>query len=157
MIRYEWTDVQADVCILHDAIEKKLTGTNQKIGTIIGIHRGGLIPAVMLSHYFDVPMESLKWQTRDQDKFSDIDSLNRILDGCRIGESILVVDEIADSGKTLNDIQKQVNYFNSHALRLVKVYYAVIVQRTACKLDMPIISANLLDSGDWVHFPWEAD
>jgi len=32
---------------------------------IIGITRGGCLPAVMLSHYLDVPMQTLKVSLRD--------------------------------------------------------------------------------------------
>lgn len=155
MIRYDWTDIQADVCILHDKIDQMLSKTGEKIGVIVGVHRGGLIPAVMLSHYFEAPMESIKWQTRDQDKEADVETLHRAMYRCKDTEVVLIVDEIADSGKTLNDIQKQVEEFNSRCTYPVSVYYAVIVQKTACRVDMPIISVNLLDSSDWVHFPWE--
>jgi hypoxanthine phosphoribosyltransferase len=157
MIRYDWTDVEADVRILYDAIKKRLNENNQKIGTIIGIQRGGLIPAVMLSHLFRVEMKSLRWQTRDQSQSIDDDTLTRVLLNCKMDEIVLVVDEIADSGKTLNDIHKQIASFNDRVTYPVIVYYAVIVQRTTCRLDMPIISANLLDSDEWVHFPWESD
>jgi hypoxanthine phosphoribosyltransferase len=34
---------------------------------IVGLTRGGLVPAVMLSHYLDVPMHSLGVSLRDGD------------------------------------------------------------------------------------------
>lgn len=158
MIRYEWTDIHADIHILADKIEDALMRSGKAINAIVGIHRGGLIPAVMLSHLFDLPMKTLEWQTRDQGQVADVAKIRRILFDCPTNEVILIVDEIADSGKTLNDIQEQVNAANACFASLpIEVYYAVIVKRTACRLDMPVLSAHVLDSDEWVHFPWEAD
>ena len=55
---------------------------------IVGITRGGLIPAVMLSHSFDLPMETLGVSFRDNrathhTKFKPID-----------GARYLIVDDI---------------------------------------------------------------
>ena len=157
MIRYNWIDIEDDIRFLCDKIDEVLAKTGQKIGVIVGIQRGGLIPAVMLSHYFEAPMKALKWQTRDQDKEKDTHTLHRVLNSCKAGEVVLIVDEMADSGKTLYDIEEQVDEFNSHHSIPVTVHYAVIVQRSSCCVETPIISANLIDSEDWVHFPWEID
>ena len=43
---------------------RALTVDGFKPELIIGVARGGLVPAVMLSHYLDVPMQSLHWSTR---------------------------------------------------------------------------------------------
>ena len=61
---------------------------------IVGITRGGLIPAVMLSHSFDLPMETLGVSFRDNrathhTKFKPIDDAR-----------YLIVDDINDSGTT---------------------------------------------------------
>jgi|PlaIllAssembly_1097288.scaffolds.fasta_scaffold00015_20 hypoxanthine phosphoribosyltransferase len=158
MIRYEWTDIEADIRILADKIKGELSRSDRKISAIIGIHRGGLVPAVMLSHLLNLPLKTLEWQTRDQGQAADVDGLIRILLDCPSDESLLVIDEIADSGKTLNAIHEQVGFINARfACFPIKVYYGVIVKRTACRLDMPVLSVHVLDSEEWVHFPWEAD
>ena len=35
---------------------------------IVGVTRGGLLPAVHLSHALDIPMITIQWQTRDDTK-----------------------------------------------------------------------------------------
>lgn len=155
MIRYEWIDIQADVNTLCDTIEKMLVGKEQSISSIVGISRGGLIPAVMISHHLNANLEPLKWQTRDQDQERDIDALWRILDKCKQDEVIIVVDEIADTGKTFNSIQYEVINFNKHSSFPVEVIYCTIVQRMLCVSGMTILSVNVIDSDDWVVFPWE--
>lgn len=75
---------------------------------IVGITRGGLLPATMLSHYFDVPCHTLKVSLRD---FAD----NTCESNCWMADDaygygtdkkkILIVDDINDSGATLNWIK----------------------------------------------------
>ena len=38
---------------------------NYKPDVIVGPGRGAYFPGVMLSHYFSVPFEGFRWQTRD--------------------------------------------------------------------------------------------
>jgi len=64
---------------------------------IIGISRGGLIPAQMLSHYYEVPLIPLHISLRDNPlQESDLTALEGIK-----GERPLVVDDICDGGHTL--------------------------------------------------------
>ena len=35
---------------------------------VVGLTRGGLLPAVLISHYLDVPMETLKVSLRDDSR-----------------------------------------------------------------------------------------
>ena len=72
----EWGDIEI-------AIERLATNikiSKKKIGSIRGLVRGGLIPAVMLSHKLNIPF-------MDEDNDSD--------------GYILIVDDICDTGQTL--------------------------------------------------------
>lgn len=66
---------------------------------IVGVSRGGLVPAVMISHYFNIPMHTLSmgesnlWMA--EDAF-----------GYESKKKILVVDDINDTGKTINAIME---------------------------------------------------
>ena len=60
-----------------------------KYKLIIGITRGGLIPAVHLSHYLGIPM--------------DVKIPSDLVSNWK---EILVVDDIVDTGQTLNNTQK---------------------------------------------------
>ena len=48
-------------------IARQISVDNWRPDYIVGITRGGLSAAVMLSHYFDVPMEALKVSLRSSD------------------------------------------------------------------------------------------
>ena len=96
---------------------------------IVGITRGGLIPAVMMSHYTGIKMHTLDVRLRDadhdpehacwmaEDAFGYIDRADRVqeeLDGemqwiCSDPakrKKILIVDDINDTGETFNWIKK---------------------------------------------------
>jgi len=70
---------------------------------IVGIARGGLVPATMLSHYFAKPLMALNYSLRDRMVSPDeeVDAIARKLNE---GKKILLVDDICDSGVTLRKI-----------------------------------------------------
>jgi len=86
---------------------------------IVGIGRGGLLPATLLSHFLKVPMHSLDVSFRDgteqtsnawmaEDAFGYIDENDRKDKkeaSTGTGKNILIVDDINDSGQTLQWIQ----------------------------------------------------
>ena len=44
---------------------RQITNSNWRPDYVVGITRGGLLPAVMISHYFNVPCETLKVSLRN--------------------------------------------------------------------------------------------
>lgn len=159
---------------------------------IVGITRGGLMPAVMISHYFKVPCETLKVSLRDggepesnlwmaedalgypkQERFIENDrDIGAILDAAgdllEQGDSyknILIVDDINDSGATINWIM---NDWPSSCLPddpsweevwNNNVKFAVIVDNLSsnCKVKMDFTGMEINKSEEdvWVEFPYE--
>lgn len=72
--------------------------SGKKYDRVVAVMRGGLIPGVCVSHALNLPLESLQWSTRD---FPDADIFNLTM---RSDDRILLVDDICDSGKTLQTI-----------------------------------------------------
>ena len=72
---------------------------------IVGLTRGGLVPAAMLSHYLDVPMHTLKVSLRD-DNSGPESNLWMAEDAYGVNDAepknILIVDDINDSGASIN-------------------------------------------------------
>lgn len=131
---------------------------------IVGITRGGLLPAVMISHYFKVPMHSLGVSLRDN---ADIGSESNLwmAEDAFDGKNILIVDDINDSGSTLNWIMSdwpngclphddQWNMIWNHNVR-----FAVVVDNLASKcrvrMDYFGIEINKEENNVWVDFPYE--
>jgi hypoxanthine phosphoribosyltransferase len=144
---------------------------------IVGLTRGGLVPANMLSQYLDVPMETLKVSFRDdatnpesnlwmaEDAFGYNDAT---VDGdpprSQRGKNILVVDDINDSGATLNWIREdwRSSCFPNDP-RWDKIWgnnvrVAVMVNNEASDfkgVDYAGLNINKLEEPIWCTFPWE--
>ena len=99
-----------------------LKQTNKDFKGVYGIPRGGLILAVMLSHKLDLPL---------------------IMSKDELDESSIIIDDIADTGKTLLDFTEYESYvvtIHEHEQSLIKPDYSV------------------LDKGDkWIVYPWETE
>jgi len=73
---------------------------------IVGISRGGLIPAVMLSHLFNVPMVPVVWATRDfvEEDHERVTQVRDLVLGDE--KDVLIVDDICDTGHTFETFQE---------------------------------------------------
>ena len=150
---------------------------------VVGLTRGGLTPAVMISHYFNVPCEILKVSLRDggepesnlwmaEDAFGytskEVDFFEgnpmELLNEGRAKE-ILIVDDINDSGATINWIMED---WPSGCLPDDPVWkevwnnnvrFAVLVDNLASqcnsKMDYVGMEINKAENDVWVDFPWE--
>ena len=147
---------------------------------VVGITRGGLLPAVMISHYFDVPCETLKVSLRDggstehntwmaEDAFGYVNLQDRELTEGEISSSenrknILIVDDINDSGATINWIME--DWQNCIPTSPVwdsiwnyNVKFAVVVDNVASdcdvKMDFCGCEINKAENDTWIDFPYE--
>jgi hypoxanthine phosphoribosyltransferase len=82
--------------------------SNWRPDYIVGLTRGGLIPAVMISHYFDIPMYALHVTSKPETNESNLWMAEDAF-GYEYGKpevtarkKILIVDDINDTGKTIN-------------------------------------------------------
>ena len=149
---------------------------------IVGITRGGCLPAVMLSHYLDVPMHTLKVSLRDhedtesncwmaEDAFGhtnleqpfDEDPMTLLNNG--LFKDILIVDDMNDSGATINWIMKDWGsscfpgdpswdeVWNGN------VKFAVLFDNLASKCSVPMDfigeEINKAENDIWIDFPYE--
>ena len=128
---------------------------NKKPDLIIGLGRGGLVPAVMLSHHLEVPMEALMWQTRDGD-FRSLNHLHDalVLHSYREGERILIVDDINDTGRAMLDITKIVEERAQLNNWTYTYETAVLFERDTSAFKADYVAEQLEDDR-WIQFPWE--
>ena len=135
---------------------------------VVGLTRGGLVPAVMLSHYLDVPMETLKVSLRDGGENGCESNLWMAEDafGHEMDEpkKILIVDDINDSGATLNWIREDwpSGCFPTNpkwdTVWGNNVRTAVLINNEASDfktVDYVGMSINKLEEPIWCVFPWE--
>jgi len=146
---------------------------------IVGITRGGLLPALMMSHYFNVPLHTLNVSLRDntnigpesnlwmaEDAFGyDSNPETSIKSNADLKKKILIVDDINDSGATLNWIMKDwqsgclPNQNDWNYIWNNNVKFAVIVDNLASKCDVKMdfvgMEVNKAEKDVWVDFPYE--
>lgn len=174
---------------IHNII-RAMAQDNFRPDYIVGITRGGLIPATMLSHYLDVPMHTLNISFRDNDvgpesnlwmaeeAYGYIPTEERTdaefevthlpvagdTSDPKKRKKILIVDDINDSGRTLNWIKDDWQSGclpNNSAWNQVwnnNVRFAVMVNNTASEfkdVDYFGTEINKLETPAWIVFPWE--
>jgi hypoxanthine phosphoribosyltransferase len=71
---------------------------------VAGLARGGLQPALMLSHYYDAALVALNVSLRDNKVDHGHDSLDTLKADVTAGKRVLIVDDICDSGHTLKAV-----------------------------------------------------
>ncbi len=114
-----WEDVYA----LLDKIHEQCRG---KIDYVTGIPRGGTILAIMYSHRFDI--QYMEYTSNHY-------------------PNLLIIDDIADSGKTIFDMRGTM--FNPK--------FATLHYKTTSVTKPEYYAQEIADDFGWVVYPWEKD
>jgi len=115
---------------------------------IVGLTRGGLVPAVSLSHRYNAKLYCLNISLRDGKASSAGFDWRRL----EKYENILIVDDINDSGATLWEVANQI-----YGRMIAKPKFATLVSKETSEFDNLIFGdkINKTEEDDWVVFPWE--
>jgi len=112
VIEYTYDEFEQDINALY---EDFAADPDNYPDLIIGVSRGGLIPATRLSHRLGIPMRCLHYNTRDHAEYSTymttsfLDEMKFIYNMVASGKRVVIVEDIIDSGKTIAAIQKTYN------------------------------------------------
>ena len=153
-----YTDKQIG-SMIHDII-CQLVKDYWKPDYIVGLTRGGLIPAVKISHYLGIRMETLTVSLRDD---GECESNCWMAEDAYNGMKILIVDDINDSGATLEWIKIDwacSAYKNDpkwDGIWNESVRFATLIDNDASPLEVNYIgeSINKAENDVWIVFPWE--
>ena len=130
---------------------------------VVGIQRGGLIPAVQLSHYFNCPMGSVDLSLRDKKttyNYDDQQIAKQIFMYQNHYNRILLVDDICDSGATLDTLFKtEISSGLPLSLGLYeRIKTAVLhnnIGQDLFNVDYYHKEINKLENDIWLVYPWE--
>ena len=115
---------------------------------IISINRGGCIPGVYLSHYFQKPHNIIDIKSLKANSLKDFSLLTNTL---KKNKSVLVIDDINDSGKTFDIVKKIFSSSNN------EIRFAALINNVSSKTKIDF-HGQLIDKRDnpvWYVFPWE--
>jgi hypoxanthine phosphoribosyltransferase len=120
---------------------------------IIGVGRGGLVPAVYLSHATGLPTLSCDLSSQVKD-FAD-DVLVRLAGRTHAGERLLFVDDINDSGRTIGLLRDRLTAAGAVP---GAVRFATLLDNIASaqRVDYRARTLDRTVTKDWFVFPWEA-
>lgn len=174
-----WQDVQRQV----QEIVRQMHLDGWMPDYIVGITRGGLTPANLLSQYLDVPMYALQVRLRDGDDtecesnlwmaeeaFGYVPKDYTIVEHAgrsdpAFKKNILIVDDINDSGATINWIRQDwqssclpndsswADVWNNN-VRIATLYDNESSQSELI-VDYVAERVNKFETPQWIVFPWE--
>jgi uncharacterized protein len=169
-IYHSWQDVERQT---HEIL-RQINLDRWRPDYVVGLTRGGLVPANLISQYLECRMETLKVSLRDgseqesnlwmaEDAYGHRD--HDPMAGGDGRKKILIVDDINDSGATLNWIKED---WQSGCFPKDKRWKEIWGNnvRVAClydnessrsKLDVAYsaVTINKADKDVWIVFPWE--
>ena len=155
-----WTDVDHMV----DDLINQMFADNWKPDYIVGITRGGLTPAIMMSHKTGIKMFTLDVRLRDGGPgIPTLESNTWMAQDAMAGKKILLVDDINDTGETIkwikNDWQKSlIGTGDWHHERMWNnVKFAMLIENEASEVssDYNCKTVNKFEKDVWIVYPWE--
>jgi xanthine phosphoribosyltransferase len=148
---------------VHDII-RQMQHDNWRPDYVVGLTRGGLVPANMISQYMSIPMNTLKVSLRDASSDDECESNLWMAEDAYNSKNILIVDDINDTGATLNWIKQDWSSGclpNDEKWNTVwnnNVRFAVLVDNQSSgfhDIDYSSVEINKAEEDCWIVFPWE--
>ena len=175
-VYYSWQDIERQC----QSIVNQIARDSWMPDYVVGITRGGNVPATIISHMLGVRCEALKVALRDggesetncwmaEDAFGAVSPENQDDLKSRwdidLRKNILVVDDINDTGDTLKWIQRdwQSTCFPNEEYAWSSIWernvrFAVLTNNVVSGFDAVSYYAaevNKQENPQWICFPWE--
>lgn len=144
VIYYSWEESIQD---LHELV-RQMTVSDFRPRMVIGISRGGLPPAVMLSAYYNIPMVPLRASLRHFPHWE------QYMPGPE-EDDLLIVDDICDSGATFRRLREdilQATHRTETTIKFASLYSNADQDFTP---DYYVREISQNTEQVWIEFPWK--
>ena len=113
---------------------------------IVAITRGGMAPAMIVARELDIRIvETISIKSYDHQSQSDAQILKEPSESLmKDGEGIIIIDDLVDSGKTLDVVRKS----------FPKAHYATVYAKAKGR---PLVDTFITEVSQdtWIFFPWD--
>ena len=167
---YSWTDIER-MCV---SIVNQMYKDNWRPDYIVGLTRGGNVPATIISNMTGIRCEALKVSLRDDDSESESNCWmsedafgyndGTIVSAGPLHKNILIVDDINDTGSTFNwikqDWQASCLPDDSRWERVwdQNVRFATLTENLASDFSQVRYTCHEINKAEedvWLVYPWE--
>jgi hypoxanthine phosphoribosyltransferase len=120
---------------------------------LVGVGRGGLTPAVYLSHRMGLQLVSIDHSAKIAPFGQELVTV--LAQRTRDGDHLLFVEDINDSGKTIGEIREALT---AEGADLSQIRFAVLLNNlnSSQTVDYWFRAIDRRVDKDWFVFPWEA-
>ena len=127
----------------------------EKFDLVVGISRGGLIPALLMSQSWNVPLDVIVVSSYSKENKQTQLKIGKPSYLCfpdiNKDSKILIVDDLVDSGKTMQTV---VDLYRKKGFKNIKT--AVLIYKRSSKFDPDYFAAGA-DENTWIEFPYEKE
>lgn len=138
-----WQALHVEIFLL----AKKIKASQEKFDRLVAINRGGAVTARILSDFLKLPTSGFTMVSYGGINEAEEPKVVEELKVDLAGERILLVDEIADSGRTFEVALEYLTQFKAVEIKTLAPF---IKPKTSFKPDFWQV-----ETADWVIFPYE--
>lgn len=149
VLRFEYSDIHQLCASIVRQIQ--MLPLCQQPTSVVGIVRGGAIPAVILSHMLDIPLTMVSYSSL-RGKGDDKNHSNKIPGNVLTTPNQILIDDIVDTGYTMKELSGALESAGNHTF----ITAALILKAHPAQQHNPTYYGHaIVDQDQWVVFPWE--